>query len=185
MTKKMICFGDSLVFGYKVLPSSNWVTLLGLEHSLKTINRGQCGDTTLSMLTRFEQHVLCSDADTILIMAGSNDFLQRIRTADTVNHLLYMLRRAEGEGKRVFLSTITPYSPDGFEQPFRTREALLQAEPLRQSLNARLRLLPECIDTAAPFESLPENELQSCLIDGIHLSPKGHRIAADYIGNFI
>lgn len=71
---KILCLGDSLTYGYDVLPGERWTTLVAADGRIQIDNRGQCGDTTAGMVFRLHQLDLVG-YDAFFIMGGSNDIL--------------------------------------------------------------------------------------------------------------
>ena len=179
--KKLICMGDSMVFGFGVKRSECWVSLLHETGGFAAVNRGVNGETTSDLVRRFENQILEARPDLLLIMAGSNDFFQGERITRAENNLIYLTRRAQAEGIRVLLSTITPYLPELvpplLAESIRLPEALVQ----REALNERIRSRAECIDAASCIESLPRAEQAALYLDGVHLIAAGHRTVAGFL----
>ena len=73
--KDIIFFGDSLTYGYGVQKEKSWVYLIGNILNLNYLNKGQNGDTTPSMLSRYYSSVLKYNPSKIFIMGGTNDLL--------------------------------------------------------------------------------------------------------------
>ena len=71
---KILCLGDSLTYGYDVLPGERWTTLVAADGRIQIDNRGQCGDTTAGMVFRLHQIDIVG-YDAFFIMGGSNDIL--------------------------------------------------------------------------------------------------------------
>ena len=71
---KILCLGDSLTYGYDVLPGERWTTLVAADGKIQIDNRGQCGDTTAGMVFRLHQLDIVG-YDAFFIMGGSNDIL--------------------------------------------------------------------------------------------------------------
>ncbi|URZ08568.1 GDSL-type esterase/lipase family protein [Clostridium felsineum] len=73
---KIVCFGDSLTYGYGVNSNSSWVSLLKTKlHNVTIINKGVNGDTTTGLLSRSHKDVIEENPDYVIIMAGTNDLL--------------------------------------------------------------------------------------------------------------
>ena len=71
---KLLCLGDSLTYGYDVRPQERWTTLVSNRSTIELDNKGQCGDTTASMVFRLHQLDLIG-YDAFFVMGGSNDIL--------------------------------------------------------------------------------------------------------------
>lgn len=71
---KILCIGDSLTFGYGVNHNDSWVSKLN-NFNLSTLNKGVNGDTSIGILSRIYTDLSTSNADTCLILCGTNDIL--------------------------------------------------------------------------------------------------------------
>lgn len=88
---KITCIGDSLTFGYGVKPNENFVSLLKQNSSIEVFNKGQNGDSTTGMLSRFTEDVLNSNCDFCILMAGTNDIFSNRKLEDIVDNILFMI----------------------------------------------------------------------------------------------
>ncbi|MCX5702167.1 MAG: GDSL-type esterase/lipase family protein [Candidatus Omnitrophica bacterium] len=105
--KNIICFGDSITFGYGVSAGEDYPSTLAkmLQHTL--INAGIDGDTTTEALKRLESDVLDRSPRLVIIEFGGNDFLKGIPTETTINNIAEMVERIQEEGAIVAIADIS------------------------------------------------------------------------------
>ncbi|MDD5130624.1 MAG: GDSL-type esterase/lipase family protein [Candidatus Omnitrophica bacterium] len=103
----IICFGDSLTFGYGANPGEDYPTALGKLVNLPVVNAGVDGDTTFEALKRLENDVLNKNACLVIVEFCGNDFLQKIPRADTVKNLEEIIDRIQAKGSMVALVDIS------------------------------------------------------------------------------
>ena len=179
--KTMICFGDSMVFGFRVRRSECWTALLNGRGPYRMINRGVNGDTTAGMLARFRNQVTDPAPDAVFFLAGSNDIFEYGEIRGAERNLSYMADQCRNRGIRTFISTVTPYYPQLLPDALASSVHMETAIPLREELNGYIRQMTGCIDTSSCFEELPADLQLQYSVDGIHLNARGHLLAADYI----
>ena len=103
----IICFGDSITFGYGANPGEDYPTALGKLVRLPVINSGVDGDTTFEALARLENDVLNKDPWLVIVEFGGNDFLKKIPKEDTVKNLAVIIERIQEKGAMVALVDIS------------------------------------------------------------------------------
>lgn len=67
---KIICFSDSLTFGYQVTRAEKWHVIAAKKTGIQLVNRGVNGDTTEGMLGRIKQQVFDAKPDGVILMGG-------------------------------------------------------------------------------------------------------------------
>lgn len=72
---KIVCLGDSLMYGFGVLWSNLWINIVNKEIWLEIVNKGINGDIISGMLVRFNEDVVKNFFDIVFIMGGINDFI--------------------------------------------------------------------------------------------------------------
>jgi len=80
---KYIMFGDSII------EYGNWNELL---EDINVSNRGVSGDTTRDLLMRFNRSI-DKDVDTVFIMVGINDLIQRVKVEKVFENYIEILER--------------------------------------------------------------------------------------------
>jgi acyl-CoA thioesterase-1 len=103
----IICFGDSITFGYGANEGEDYPTALGKLVSLPVINAGVDGDTTIEALGRLESDVLDKDPRLVIVEFCGNDFLKKIPKEETVKNLTQIIERIQQKGAIVALVDIS------------------------------------------------------------------------------
>ena len=103
----IICFGDSITFGYGVNSGEDYPTALGKMVKLEVINAGVDGDTSFSALERLEQDVLNKNPRLVIVEFCGNDFLKKIPKETTVKNLSEVIDRIQAKGIMVALVDIS------------------------------------------------------------------------------
>ena len=96
--KNIICFGDSLTFGYGVNPGEDYPTALAKMTSIPVINAGIDSDTTAEALKRLKTDCLDRDPLLAIINFGGNDFLRKIPIETTVENIRIMTGQIQEKG---------------------------------------------------------------------------------------
>jgi len=105
--KSIICFGDSITFGYGANPGEDYPAGLGKMVKLQVINAGVDGDTTFAALERLENDVLVKSPRLVIVEFCGNDFLKKIPRDDTVKNLAKIISRIQDTGAMVALVDIS------------------------------------------------------------------------------
>ena len=160
--------GDSLTYGCcsDATPApTDEVKLLGSDYT--AINRGVNGSTTRDWL----DHLLAPAMDefkergveVVQIMLGTNDVLQKIPAAETVDNLKKIAQRLRNGGVKVVIINKVPYSSGRDDIAMR-------------QLNAALNRLPNgdgvYLGDEAAYDFFRQNQGQ--LSDGTHMTEEGY-----------
>ncbi len=105
--KNIICFGDSITFGYGAGSGEDYPTALAKMVELPVINAGASGDTTFEALKRLDDDVLKKYPRLVIIEFCGNDFLKKIPLETTVRNLDKMITRIQSSGAMVALVDIS------------------------------------------------------------------------------
>jgi acyl-CoA thioesterase-1 len=105
--KNIICFGDSITFGYGVAQGEDYPTVLSKMVSLPVINSGIDGETSSDALQRMETDVLKKDPLLVIIEFCGNDFLEKIPLETTVHNIREMVKRAQARKAMVAIVDIS------------------------------------------------------------------------------
>jgi len=103
----IICFGDSITFGYGANPGEDYPSNLRPMVKLPVINAGVDGDTTFCALERLDNDVLSGDPRLVIVEFCGNDFLKKIPREDTVKNLSRIIDRIQERGAMVALVDIS------------------------------------------------------------------------------
>ena len=103
----IICFGDSITFGYGANLGEDYPSALRKMIKLPVINAGVDGDTTFAALERLDQDVLSKNPRLVIVEFCGNDFLKKISKKDTVENLGKIIDRIQAKGALVALVDIS------------------------------------------------------------------------------
>jgi lysophospholipase L1-like esterase len=103
----IICFGDSLTFGYGASPGQDYPTKLAQLIYMPVINAGVDGDTTPEALQRLKSDVLDKDPLLVIIEFCGNDFLEKILKDQTLNNIKEMAEKIQSKGAMVAIVDIS------------------------------------------------------------------------------
>ena len=105
--ESIICFGDSITFGYGANPGEDYPTALGKLVKLPVINAGVDGDTSFDALKRLDQDVLSKNPRLVIVEFCGNDFLKKIPKETTIKNLSEVIDRIQAKGIMVALVDIS------------------------------------------------------------------------------
>jgi acyl-CoA thioesterase-1 len=104
---KIICFGDSITFGYGAGPGEDYPTTLAKAINLPVINAGVDGDTSTEALKRIQADVLDKDPRLVIIEFGGNDFIKKLPQEETLKNLKEMVELIQAKGAMVAIVDIS------------------------------------------------------------------------------
>ncbi|MDD2702652.1 MAG: GDSL-type esterase/lipase family protein, partial [Candidatus Omnitrophica bacterium] len=96
--KNIICFGDSITFGYGVEKGEDYPSRLREMLKLPVINAGVDGDTSAKALLRLKADVLDKEPYLVIIEFGGNDFLEKITIGETAGNMAEMIKQIQAGG---------------------------------------------------------------------------------------
>lgn len=105
--KNIICFGDSLTFGYGANQGEDYPAALAKLTGIPVINAGKDADTTYEALKRIESDVLNKEPRLVIIEFCGNDFLKKIPIKTTVENIRKMIAEIQGQGSMVAIVDIS------------------------------------------------------------------------------
>lgn len=105
--KNIICFGDSITFGYGANPGEDYPSVLSGMVGIPVINAGLESETTPEALKRLESDVLNKEPLLVIIEFGGNDFLKKIPREETFNNIREMAERIQAKGAMVAIADIS------------------------------------------------------------------------------
>jgi acyl-CoA thioesterase-1 len=165
--KSIICFGDSITFGYGASPGEDYPAELARLLNRPVINSGVSGDTSCEGLLRFEKEVLEREPLLVLIEFGGNDFIKKIPKETTVDNTRRMIRMIQAKGG---MAAIVDISAGMFLRDYR-------------ALYSRLAKEEGCIFVPAVLTRLITNP--SMKSDFLHPNAAGYRIVAQRVEKVI
>jgi len=105
--KNIICFGDSITFGYGANPGDDFPSQLAKLVSMPVLNEGISGDTSVEGLQRIQASVLDKDPYLVLIEFSGNDFIKNVPEAVTMKNIEKMIERIQAGGAMVAIVDIS------------------------------------------------------------------------------
>jgi lysophospholipase L1-like esterase len=105
--KNIVCFGDSITFGYGASPGEDFPSALAKMTKAPVINAGIDGDTSTEGLERIDSDVLKREALLVIIEFGRNDFLRKIPLEVTLNNVRQMTEKIQAKGAMVAIVDIS------------------------------------------------------------------------------
>jgi len=103
----IVCFGDSITFGYGAGPKEDYPTELERLLDTPVINAGVDGDTTFQALERLDKDVLSKNPRLVIVEFCGNDFIKKVSKDDTVSNLNKIIQRIQEKGAMVALVDIS------------------------------------------------------------------------------
>lgn len=181
--KNVVCFGDSLTYGYGVRVEKVWHQLIKEKLDLRIINRGRNGDSLLGMQIRLLGDVLESQADTCLFMAGSNDLMMGQSLEEVHSQIIKIKEKIMERGIKTFILSPPPAVSGMAEISW---DSFPDYEEFNNNLQELTILLQkeiplEFINIHSSFMDLPLEERKSLYLDGVHLNEEGNAYLAETI----
>ena len=96
--KNIVCFGDSITFGYGAEPGSDYPSALTKMTSVPVINAGIDGDTSTEAIKRIKSDVLDRDPLLVIVEFTGNDFLRKIPQEITLSNVEEMIEKIQAKG---------------------------------------------------------------------------------------
>ncbi len=177
-TKTILFLGDSLTEGLGVSKNQAYPNLVQklakkeLNKNIKIINGGVSGSTTSDAFARLKWY-LKRKPDIVFIALGANDGLRGLNLTQSQKNLEEIITHAQKSKAKVLLAgmLIPPnYGPD-YSRKF--EKMYLE---IKEKYN--LKFMPFLLKDVAGVQELNQ-------ADGIHPNPKGHKIIANEVFNFL
>src|SRR3989338_6360159 len=104
---EIICFGDSITFGYGAGPSEDYPTALTKLLNEPVVNAGIDGDTTVKALERLQADILDKNPRLVIVEFCGNDFLKKVPFDDTVKNIREITDKVQARGAMVAIVDIS------------------------------------------------------------------------------
>ncbi len=170
--KTIVFFGNSLSAAYGIEPSQGFVGLtaqridsLGLPYEI--VNAGLSGETTAGGKTRIEW-ILRQPVDIFILELGGNDALRGIDPDDSYKNLKFIIEKVKEKYPSAKIVLAGMEAPPNLGPDFTSKFRQMYPR-LAKEYNASL--IPFLLDGVGGIAELN-------LPDGIHPTPKGHKIVA-------
>ena len=170
-------FGDSITHGGGAVSYSP----ADLEYSFQTylafptINLGKSGDTTETMVHRFNNDVLPYHSKYLIIMGGSNSLRGGIPAAQVIEELTAIQGQCLIHGIRPIFLTLPPINPLAISQAF-NEETVPDWQLQFAAVNFFIRSQPYYIDLEPYFMDTNHELPTYYAIDGLHLDIEGKKL---------
>ncbi|MBU5484812.1 peptidase [Clostridium sp. MSJ-11] len=183
---KLVCFGDSLTYGYGVSYGECWCDIIKEVFKIPVTNKGLNGDTTAGMLFRSYKDVICLHPTHCIIMGGTNDFLLNASLDNTINNIILIIQECKenniipliGIQPPVHVSLANKYWDDSIDYSKVNSAIEIYRENIIDYSNINNITY---FDFYASFTKNPEinpEVLSNLYTDGIHPTFEGHKIMA-------
>ena len=185
--RTLICLGDSLIEASDLNGPSTWPSRVARRLKINVINSGIGGDTTGGLLGRFYPEVVQQDADTVLIMGGTNDLWWDLDLKLIRANIFTMVCQATHHDIIPLVGLPPPIleekarlqdfaGPEGGYARFVDQlKVLVRALGLAAGQNE-----VACLDFHNPFLDGAGNPIEEYFMDdGLHPNPTGHKLMAD------
>ena len=103
----IVCFGDSLTFGYGAEPSQDYPGILSRLSGWQVINAGISGNTSAEAMLRLNADVLEKKPFLAIIEFGPNDFLTKVPLQETEKNVCMMIDQVQARGAMVAIVDIS------------------------------------------------------------------------------
>ncbi|MFA5287282.1 MAG: GDSL-type esterase/lipase family protein [Candidatus Omnitrophota bacterium] len=161
--KELICFGDSITFGYGVKPGEDYPAILSKMINMPLINAGLDGDTSITALKRIKSDVLDRKPFLVLIEFCGNDFLRDVPQDATIDNIRAMVIKIQEQGA---ITAIVDVSAGLFLLDYRLKLAKLAEE-------TGSIFVPEVLSGIITNPSMKS--------DFMHPNPQGYKIIAERV----
>ncbi|MFP8488993.1 arylesterase [Gracilimonas sp. Q87] len=173
--KSILFFGDSITAGLGVDKSQAFPALIqqkvdsaGLNYEV--INGGLSGETSAGGLRRIDW-VLQRKIDVFVLELGGNDGLRGIELSSTKDNLQQIIDKVKSKYPDVQIILAGMQVPPNLGQEYTRQFESMYPELAEEN---GLPLIPMILDKIGGNEDLMQS-------DGIHPTPKGHRVIAETI----
>lgn len=187
--KKIVFIGDSIINGFPLKRSVCFVSLFREKTGFEVINKGENGETSSAILSRFEKDVLNHKPDEVAIMCGGNDFYFSKPAEKVFNTILEMAEIAiEADIKPIILTPLLidvelapkQWSPIGdYEYMY---DNLKKLGDFFKELGVDAKEHLTVVDTQGFFQKqYNKDNVKDYMHDGIHPTEKGHLLLSDFL----
>ncbi|MGV8906227.1 MAG: GDSL-type esterase/lipase family protein [Acetobacterium sp.] len=182
---KIVCFGDSLTFGYNVSHKEKWHVIAENETGIRMQNSGINGDTTDGMLARIQQ-VFAAKPDGVILMGGYNDIFFNRSWERAAQNMKIMVDQFRDQNLMVFVAIpppiLLPVAVKEGEEAIDFEESYVMIEAYCQWLKDFIAAYQM---SALNFRDVIDWNDHKLYLDGIHQSPEGHQRMADKLIEFL
>ncbi len=168
MDTKVLAFGDSITYGYRVAEDKNYPSQLSLLLQTEVINAGVNGEVTREGLRRLPSVLEKYKPQILIICHGGNDIIKRKSLIKAKENIAEMIKLARAKNIHVVLVGV----------PMIEVLTLSTAQIYHELANE----LSVPLEDSALEEILSDNYLK---IDQIHPNEEGYKILSNKLANLI
>lgn len=121
----VVCFGDSLTYGYGVERGQDYPSVLSRLIEVPVVNAGVDSNSSAAGLSRMQKDVLSQRPYLVLIEFGANDFLQQVPIDVSVRNISRMIEAVQAQGS---IAAVVDPSAGMVLREYRARLSRLAAE---------------------------------------------------------
>lgn len=175
-------FGDSISHGggHLSFGPADWAYSYAYYLDFPTINLSCSGDTSATMVERFDNDVLPFHPKYLLIMGGSNSLRAGVPADSVIHDLKTIQEKCYANGITPILLTLAPINPENIKKVFNEETADVWQDNFRL-VNDFIRTQPH-IDTAKALNSPPILPTYYAM-DGLHGDVPAKKIYAQEIND--
>ncbi len=187
--KTVVAFGDSITAW------PGWVSMLYGQIGTNVINSGTSGDTTTHALARIEKDVIEKNPDLVIINFGMNDQALSLTTnknltpiKDYEDNYREIIERIQETGAKIVLVAVHDVCTDKYT----VGDGLNYAGTFSDGttyIDKYNKVVKELADEYGlgflDINSLAESELNSMILDGIHLNDVGQNNYCTWISDYL
>lgn len=181
-------FGDSITHGGGRMSygPNDLAYSYGSYLDFDTINLSNSGDTSETMVERFERDVLPFHLKYLLILGGTNSLRGGVPAEEVIGNLSTIRQKCRDYGIVPILLTLPPINPESTQKVFGEPTVENWQEQFAR-VNAWIRTQPH-IDTAAAFDETKPMPVDYA-VDGLHGDVRAKKLMAQvinaHIGEFV
>lgn len=179
---KIICIGDSLTCGHKLIKRNSWPFMLEKEAKIEVVDKGIVGDTTFGMLARFYRDVIDEKPTYTIITGGTNDIVYKVPLPIIQSNLASMVFNAYHYNIIPVLGISIPTIPQKAKNNFKFTQDFEEVnEKIKENrewiLNFASLVKCSAIDFYMEFyNKLTDQGKEEYYIDGVHPKTEGNKI---------
>lgn len=175
-------FGDSIVHGGGSVSFSPADREYDFQYYLHFphVNLGRSGDTSETMLERFDRDVLPYQPKYLLILGGTNSLRGGVSAEQVIGELEAIGEKCRANGIRPIFLTLPSINPGAIEHVFEEGTAENWRAAFSK-VNQFLRRQPYCIDLEPHFIDADGVLQGKMAVDGLHPGLEGKRLMAQII----
>lgn len=175
-------FGDSITHGGGGIsyPPCAWEYSYQTYLDFPVLNLGRSGDTTETMLARFDQEVLPFKPQYLIILGGTNSLRHGTPAEQVIDELSKIREKCIANNIRPIFLTLPPINPDAIMNAFEEPTVANWRDEF-DTVNYFIKQQPYYIDIAPYLTSSLGHLPLSYAVDGLHPDIAGKKIMARVI----